>query len=161
MSCKIELPLCLVTIAGASARCEPHRARLRRYDCTHCPSQIQENQTIAFLCTLTPCRPGSFSLGFYVIDSAGPTPVHTNSTHFPNGSSVIVTDLEDQECRKLLTFVMSEPLNGKVLQCIAVGFHNKVPSIAHLLAMEGMLAHIYTHHAHVLHVSKYGVAKIC
>lgn len=141
MCCKFRIPIVTAEVFALPPVPVPHGVKLRRHGCEHCSPRIQENQTVSFLCTLTPCHTEDhFSIGFYVIDSPVPVAIHTNTTHtfFPNGSSVVVTHLDN--CEKLLTFVMSEPLNGKVLQCIAEGYYHRhrVPSVAHLLAMEGM-----------------------
>ena len=128
-----------------SALPTPPLLLMKRYDCEDCPPQMQENQTVSFLCTLSPCLP-SFSVGFYRVDYSGATAIHTDSSLFPDGPSVNVTELEDHDCGKLLTFVASAPLNGTVLQCIAVGYSpdHYLGSIAQVIAMKGVSTHMYT-----------------
>lgn len=123
----------------------PPRLLMKRHDCEDCPPQLDENQTLSFSCTLTPCQPGTFSVGFYRVDNAGAAPIHTNSGLFPDGSSVNVTELEYHDCGKVLTFVASAPLNGTVLQCLAVGYSpdHLLGSIARVIAIKGMSTLMY------------------
>ena len=127
-----------VTPAAAPSMLHP-QLKLSRSGCKNCV--LEDGDRVSFVCKMSSCTRGSFSIGFYRMSRSTPVSIHTNTSILPGGPVVNVSRLESSNatCAKGLTFVASETLNHAVLLCIAVG-HSQYPisSLPVVLAVRGM-----------------------